>query len=194
MGNNRTVRELSWNGPFAWPGFEKDTALPQLPKTCGVYLQTFNYEKGYLIYCAGLTRISFKDRFIQHTRNYKNGKYNVLDMTSVLKGKRKLIWRGWGYYREHQDEFLEKKTNIIKAVNKQLLHFRIFLAENGNEKRFIERLEASIMNNLYNQPPPMSLIPDQGMFLAPRRGKEKLIIVKNKCDSILYGLPNYLEI
>jgi hypothetical protein len=61
---------LFWSGPHAWPGFESQNGLPPLPKHSGVYLWTFPYQDGFLIYAAGLTRQLFRQRFGQHKREY----------------------------------------------------------------------------------------------------------------------------
>ena len=45
--------EVVWNGPYSWPGFEDDNKLPAIPEVPGVYLQTFEYQGGYIIYAAG---------------------------------------------------------------------------------------------------------------------------------------------
>ena len=109
-------------------------------------------------------------------------------------GKRKEIWHGWGYARKHRDEFDKKRSTILEAVEKQLSGFRIHIAGLGNEPRILERIEASIMNNLYVQLPPISEMPDKGMQLAGRWDSESRIIIKNNSGSILHGLPEYLEV
>jgi len=30
-----------WEGPFAWPGYEKETRLDEMPNKSGIYLWTF---------------------------------------------------------------------------------------------------------------------------------------------------------
>ncbi len=146
----RTISNLEvfWDGPFSWPGFEDENGLPCIPHSLGVYLQTFDYQDGYLIYAAGITRRPVPIRFREHTRSYMNGEYNVLDPSEVQHGVRKEIWHGWGYAREHQNLFEEKKFEIQQAVKKQLVMFRIFVADVGNQPRILERIEASIMNHL----------------------------------------------
>jgi len=186
--------EVTWSGPYSWPEFEDKNNLPRIPKTSGVYLQTFEYLDGYMIYAAGLTRRTIPVRFREHTRKFLNGEYTVLDITAVQQGIRKEIWHGWDYTRKHQAEFKERKSVILAAVRKQLLSFCIFVAEVGKEPRICERLEASIMNNLYQQPSPFCDIPDKGMQLAPRWSAEKPIIVKNMCAVSLHGLPLFFEI
>jgi len=186
--------EITWSGPFAWPSFENSNKLNSLPQTHGVYLQTFEYETGYLIYAAGITRRTIAARFKEHTKKYLDGDYNVLDVNAVKKGIRKEIWHGWDYARKHRKEFQGKKARILRAVQKQLAAFCIFIAETSEKSRFPERLEAAIMNSLYKQIPPLCTIPDQGMFLAPRRDSEDPIVVRNICQHTLYGLSEFLEI
>ncbi|MFC1928377.1 hypothetical protein ACFLXK_02080 [Chloroflexota bacterium] len=168
--------------------------MPSIPRIPGVYLQTFEYQNGYLIYAAGITRRPVPTRFREHTRKYMNGEYNVLDIAAAQQGIRREIWHGWDYAREHREEFEERKLIILEAVRKQLAGFCIFITDLGGEARILERLEASIMNNLYKQPSPICDIPDRGMQLAPLWDSEVPIIVKNNCVAVLYGLPAFLEI
>lgn len=186
--------EVNWNGPYSWPKYEGENHLPALPEVAGVYLQTFEYRGGYLIYAAGQTRRPTPTRFREHTSHYLNGDYNVLDVASAQEGVRKEVWHGWGYARTHRDEFEARKQVIIDAVRKQLRGFRIFLAAMGPEPRMLERLEAAIMNTLYQQPPPLCDIPDRGMYLAPRWPSELPILVKGNGADVLHGLPSVLEI
>lgn len=197
MTHETKTIELAWDGPFSWPGFERSSNLCPIPKIPGVYLLTFEYNSGYLIYAAGLTRRTVPTRFREHTDKYMNGEYNVLDVDTVQRGVRKEVWHGWSYWRKHREEFEERKSIIIAAVQKQLAGFRVFVTATIDmlkEERILERLEASIMDSLYQQPPPFCDIPDKGMMLAPRLKSEKPIIVKNKCAVKLHGIPIRLEI
>jgi hypothetical protein len=186
--------EVTWNGPYGWPGFESENNLRAIPPRPGVYLQTFQYQDGYLIYAAGITRRPVPMRFREHTRKYMNGEYNVLDIDAAQQGIRREIWHGWGYARKYREEFKKRQSIILDAVRKQLAGFCIFVADMERNPRVLERLEASIMHNLYQKPPPICDIPDRGMKLAPRWDEENKIIVKNNCTSLLYGLPVSLEI
>jgi len=192
--NTVTTIEVIWKGPYSWPGFEGNNKLPAIPKVSGVYLQTFQYQNGYLIYATGLTRRPIPDRFREHTRKYRNGEYNVLDIIKAEHGIRKEIWHGWGYAREHRDEFEAKKTMILKSVESQLSGFRIFLAEIEIKPRLLERLEAKIMNILSQQPSPICDLPDKGMMLSPRWDNEQPLIIRNLSRVRLHGLPSRLEI
>lgn len=189
--------EITWDGPCSWPGHESENGLNPIPRIPGVYLQTFEYQQGYLIYAAGITQRPVPVRFREHTQNYLDGKYTVLDIAAAQQGVRKEIWHGWHYEREHRDEFEERKSILVEAVHRQLAAFRIFVAdlgERGKEKRILERLEAAIMLSLYEQPPPICDIPDRGMHLAPRWDSERPIHIKSSCHSVLLGLPHCLQI
>jgi hypothetical protein len=186
--------QTTWNGPYAWPTFEGQTGLQSIPKLSGLYLQTFEYKSGYIIYAAGLTRRPVPVRFKEHTQKYMNGEYNVLDINAAQQGIRKEIWHGWGYAKKHRDEFDERKLEILDAVQKQLKGFRIFVADVGEEPRILERLEASIMENLYSQPSPFCDIPDKGMFLSPRWDSEDPVYIENNCIVTIHGLSTHLEI
>lgn len=188
------MMEAVWSGPFSWQGFEQKNELPSIPNQPGLYLQTVRYKDGYLIYAAGLTRRTIRKRFGEHTRKYRLGEYNVLDIIAMQQGIRKEIWHGWGWTPAKRAEFEERKTLILDAVQKQLSGFRIFVTDIGTEARILERLEAAVMNHLYQQPSPLCDIPDKGMMLAPRWNVEFPVIIKNKCCSLLYGLPDHLEI
>jgi hypothetical protein len=189
--------EIRWDGPYSWPAYESENNLRPIPKIPGVYLQTFEHEGGYLIYAAGLTRRPVPERFKQHTRRYMNGEYNVLDIAAAQQGVRKEIWHGWGYARNHREEFEGRKSIILDAVRKQLAGFRIFITDTVDtrrEARVLERFEAAIMGHLYQQPSPICDIPDRGMHLASRWDSENPIIVRNNCADLLHGLPALLEI
>ncbi|ACA59312.1 hypothetical protein Daud_0793 [Candidatus Desulforudis audaxviator MP104C] len=166
-------------------------SIPNIP---GVYLQTFEYQGGYLIYAAGITRRSVSTRFKDHTRKYMNGEYNVLDIDAAQQGVRKEVWHGWWYRRANRKEFEERKSIIVEAVRKQLAGFRIFVADVGTQPRILERIEASVMRHLYQQPSPVCDIPDKGMYLVPRWDSENPIVVKSNCVAVLHGLPAFLEI
>ncbi len=110
------------------------------------------------------------------------------------QGIRKEIWHGWGWTPAKRMEFEKRKNLILDSVQKQLAGFRIFVVDIGTEARILERFEAAIMNCLYKQPSPLCDIPDKGMMLAPRWNTETPLTVRNKCCSLLHGLPDYLEI
>jgi hypothetical protein len=194
MNRRKLLSEITWTGPYSWPKFEAKNNLPPLPKHPGVYLMTVKYKDGYLIYAAGITRRPIPIRFSEHTKKYLAGDYNVLDIVAIQNGIRKEIWHGWGWTPEKRENFEEKKSLILDAVEKQLEGFCLFVADIPTSPRILERVEASIMNILYHCPPPFCDIPDRGMMLAPRKADETPIMVKQNCELVLHGLPLNLEI
>ena len=120
------VREIKWEGPFSWACYENQNNLDIIPDIEGVYLWTFKYKDGYLVYCAGITN-STKKRFRSHTLEYKSGNYTVFEVSEAERGKRKEIWHGWSYAREHRDEFNERKE-VIKRKKKD--NYQITFYEN----------------------------------------------------------------
>lgn len=83
-----------WAGPYSWPKFEIENGLPSAPQRPGVYLQTVEYQNGYLIHAAGVTRRPLPIRLREHGQKYRNGEYNVFDLVAMQQGIRKEIWHG----------------------------------------------------------------------------------------------------
>ena len=186
------VRDIKWEGPFSWTGYENQNNLDIIPDIEGVYLWTFEYQDGYLVYCAGITN-STKKRFKSHTLQYKNGNYTVFEVSEAEKGNRKEIWHGWSYAREHRDEFNERKEEILKAVGEQLKSFRVFIAH-ISDKRMRARFESAIMHNIYSSEEPWSELADRGMHLSKRKEYETPLEIRNISNFKIYGLPENLEI
>ena len=186
------IREIEWEGAFSWTGYEDKNNLDEIPDTEGVYLWTFQYKDGYLVYCAGITK-STKKRFRQHTLEYKSGNYTVFNVCEAEQGRRVEIWHGWSYARTHREEFNERKEEILKAVDEQLKSFRVFVAQ-VPEKRERARLEAAIMNNIYSSTEPWAELADRGMALSKLKKDETPILINNKSSVKFYGLPKAFDI
>ena len=186
------LKEIVWQGPFSWSGYENQNGLDKIPDIDGIYLWTFKYEQGYLVYCAGITK-STKKRFRQHTLEYKSGNYTVFNVTEAEKGKRVEIWRGWSYAKAHREEFNERKEEILSAVERQLNSFSVFIAQ-MSDKRERARFEAAIMHQIYDSKEPWAELADRGMALSKRRKEEVPIVIKNISNVKFYGLPKILEI
>ena len=188
--------EINWLGPFGWPGFGDTSDI--LPNTPGIYLWTAEYlQGGYLIYAAGITRRPMKKRFSEHTRAYLNGTYTLFDMDALRQGVRKEVWHGfWTKKRsaERQQEFDRRRSELDAAARAQLAAFQIFVATVDPQPRLLERLEAAIMNCLYNQAAPLSDIPDRWMMLAPRWPAEAPLTIGSNSQAVLHGLPQIMLI
>ena len=183
--------DVLWNGPYSFPGFEEINGINTIPDVGGIYLFTFKYKDGFLLYLAGITN-STKRRISEHCRKYKTGNYTILDVKYAEDGLRKEIWHGWQYAKENQQEFIEKKEAILNGAKKQLCSFRIFIAE-VTDKRKRSRIEASIMNYIYNSKEHWSELADRGMALKERYNSEMPIEAKNISLNKIYGLTEILE-
>ncbi len=123
-----------------------------------------------------------------------SGNYTVFDLDSMCAGVRKEIWHGWGWTDAKRADFSTRRESIVAAARRQLSAFRIFAAEFSNEPRLIERVEAAVMNSVYQLPSPLCDVADRGMHLAPRRHEEEPIRLYNRRSAILYGLPDILDV
>jgi hypothetical protein len=191
-GKNIQTEDVEWLGPFSWPGFEHLTKLSSIPDVPGVYLFTFPYSDSFVLYAAGITN-SMKRRLRAHTREYRRGNYNVLDVSYAIKGERQEIWHGWNYAKEHRDEFEKKKSEILQGVENQLCSFRIFIAK-IHDIRKRERIESTFMNNLYLSKENWAELADRGMFLKGRYNSEMPILINNICSYKIFGLEKMIEI
>ncbi len=194
LGQRGTAMTLEWAGPYSWPGFEKQNNLPSVPKHSGIYLMTSNYGEGYAIYAAGLTRRPISTRLREHTRKYMTGNYTILDLEALHKGVRKELWHGWGWTPKKREMFDRRKEAILGSARRQLKGFRIFVANVDPGPRILERIEAAIMNALYQQLPPLCGIPDKGMMLAGRSESESPLTIMNSCTARLHGLPTTISV
>jgi hypothetical protein len=191
MINKSLEYQINWDGPFGWPGFERINNLPSLPDACGVYLETFPYKNGYIVYGAGHTGRFFKKRLGEWKRAYLDGKCNVLDIDAATINKKILRWK-WRGLDATPIRNGKEKIDLTIDVCKQLACFRIFVARVTSE-RIRQRLEASINDYLDTS---KYVIHDniKAMSLVRRKSNEKIIIVKNYSKVRFYGIPSILEI
>ncbi len=184
--------DILWQGPFSWIGYEEANQLEPIPDVAGVYLWTFEFKNGYIIRSVGVTS-SMRRRFREHTREYNRGNYTVLDVESAKRGVRKELWHGWQYAKEHRQQFMEHKDEILEFVKKELLAYRLFITPIA-DRRKRERMEAAILINTYSSKEAWADLVDGGMAFRGRFNDEMPIKVKNVCSHKLYGLPETVEI
>jgi hypothetical protein len=92
--------------------------------------------------------------------------------------------------------FAENWQKVLADSERQAQSLRIYVAEFSMDDRFRKRLEASIMDSLYEAEAPFSVIPDQGMALS-RRSKsrgEKPVEVSIVGHDRFHALPESLII
>jgi hypothetical protein len=200
-----TLVELRWEGPFRWPGIalagdESVRLLEETPvgKMSGIYLWTVEHAGGFLICGSGRTKRPFLEVFREHTRAYRAGTYNVLDVASLRNGVRTKIWSGFFWKKEtpieRRNEFQSRSAEIGYAVEELLSSYRIFVACPLPTRRLLERIQAALMENLYNAGAPVCNIPDVGGALAPRRGGEPALQVRSVCELRVHGLPPAFDV
>lgn len=183
-------KPFTWKGPFAWPGYEKETGLDSIPDVAGVYLWTFEYDGDYLIYLAGKTK-SAKKRFGDHSRSFKNGgDVYVLDPKQASKGIRVELWP-WQSSKNIKD-FEKNKNLYLEDVKHQLSAMRIFVAE-ILEERVQYRMEATIIHNIYYSKESWSELADRGMMVYQIRCNNEIpILAVNELENSnvkkIYGL------
>lgn len=181
--------DVDIQGPYGWPRFE--CGQTRLPAVSGVYLTTFEYRDGFLPYGFGITRRPMRQRFLEHTRSYVSGNYNILDLGAAQQGIRKVAWKGWSWTPEKRDEFEARKPEIVSLAQQQISATRIFVMRIGAASRLLERMEGALGNHFYQNE---NTLCDRGMFLAPRWQTEEPVLATFRCSSVLYELPSQLEI
>lgn len=195
------VIELLWEGPFGWPSLGNNEDAVRLNETplgsrCGVYLWTVEHRGGYPIHAAGITRRPFVKRFREHTRVYLSGVYTIFDVPSLKRGIRKVLWPGFWFKQrspEKQEEYNERSEELRLAATELLTSYRIFLASVEPVPRLLERIEAAIMNCLYDAEGPASAVPDRGMALNPRWSGEQPVIIRSIAPAFFHGLPEEFD-
>jgi hypothetical protein len=176
-------------GSFGWTKYEN--GLSSLPEIPGVYLMAVKYENGFLPYGVGVTRRPVRKRFLEHTRNYINGEYNILDLDIAQQGIRKVVWKGWGWTPEKRADYEARKSEIAALAKRQMLGTHVFIIETGIAPRLLERIEAAIANYFYKQD---EILFDRGMLCMPRWESEEPILAVFQCQSKLYNFPYEIEI
>jgi hypothetical protein len=188
-GQEMNNLDVEIEGPYGWPRFEGSQS--KLPITPGVYLLTFDYKDGFIPYGFGITRRPMRKRFLEHTREYVTGNYNILELDAAQHGTRKIAWKGWGWTPEKRADFEARKSQIVLLAHQQMSATRIFIMQLGVEPRLLERMEGALGKHFYQNKEGLC---DRGMLLMPRWGKEEPISVTFQSGPILYELPSQLEI
>jgi hypothetical protein len=185
---------INWLGPYAWAGFEKESALPALPNHGGVYIKAYQCGDFYHIHYPGITgglpgeygaKRTLRGRFSQHRYSYLRGN-SLLDPVQAAQGIRFII-----PHPAAQADFGERQAYYQAVARQQMIACRIFTTELLS-RRIMERLEAAIMFQLHKDRAPLAF-PDGGKmnWLAlGRRENEAPILVKNTgAVDQLYELP-----
>ena len=175
-------------GPFGWPKHENGKV--PLPSCSGVYLMAFEYGEGFIPYGIGLTSRPIRQRFMEHTRKFISGNYNILDLEAATNSERKIVWKGWGWSPEKVIKYQENKDEVVTSAISQLMATYIFVIELPKLIR-MERLEAALVNHFHDYG---NTLIDKGMQLSKRWEKEDPIELRLQIKSMIYGLPKVIQI
>ena len=173
--------KIQWRGPYEWPQLRVPSPLD---KMSGVYLWTVESETGYVCTGCGITERTIRQRVMEHRRSYLRGAYTLLDLHSLRQGIRKEIWHGlWAGYNsdKRKAEFVRRKDELQNVANEQMSALKIFVAK-INKKRLQQRIEAAIVQTLYEAEQPYCDLPDRGTLRMPRRESEASLTFINESD------------
>jgi hypothetical protein len=174
---------INWQGPFSLLHPDTDSCFdcPAVNEP-GVYLWTYQYHDGYLIYFAGITVMqSFAQRLKDNRRHLFRGEWTILDAASAEQGLRKELWHGtdWKGHDspERKAEGRRRAAEIEGMARAMMGRMRVYLGPLPREQRIIERVAAGIMRQVQDCGAPFNQLPDTGMQLLPRRPNEPSITV-----------------
>lgn len=190
---NTQLVDMYWNGPFDWPQTRQRSPLENLR---GVYMWTVKSDDSFVVYGFGITKRPVSQRMGEHRREVLRGKYTLLDLEAIKLGIRKEIWHGlWAGHDspERKAEFVRRKEELQDVARQQMAAFKIFVAE-VSDVRLQHRMEASLMEALYNAKEPYCDLPDRGMHLVPRRNDETPITIVNQSSHTFANLPLHVEV
>jgi hypothetical protein len=186
------TEDVSWQGPFGWPGYGENKGLPEIPDGSGVYLMTFDCADGYILRSAGVTS-SMRRRLREHERQYLCGGYTILDVDAARSGIRLEKWHGWGYANQHPEQRLAHLDFIRTSAREELAAYRLFIAAEPDQRRR-ERIEFAIMHAAYASRQPWGDLVDGGIALRGRNNSEMPVRLVNVCRVRIHGLPDEMEI
>lgn len=188
---------LVFEGPYT---FLTSKGLPSIfksPLKRGVYIWTVPFKNKELIHYVGMTTREFRQRMKEHLKEYLSGEYGINDPVEMKKGSRMRIWDGL-YRGANIEDFIKKHDQLFPKLVHMLNIYRIYVAQLDCETRLLERIEAAIAENLFNQDGAV------GDFQEPdahthyikikRKSDERIELVKLKCPKTLLGLPQTLRV
>ncbi len=191
--------DVEFQGPLAWVRvsgaefiFEADVA-----QKTGVYLWTVETADGFLIWYVGETGVSFHQRMKEHFKEQLSGMYMLYDPEAFIRGEKLLVWEGM--YRKGEERRVPEYLEAFPAMSSAMANFakqiRFFVASLDGEPRLRKRVEAGIAKHLYEQPGVVGQFQDTGIqYQDTRWPDEDPLSVRVRCDCVLRGLPDLLEL
>lgn len=185
-------------GPFKWLSQGEDFIFsnPYAFKK-GVYFFTAPFGESNLVYYVGETKKTFAERLSEHLKAYLTGTYHIYDADSFIKGKKELVFTGWGNMSSKEDGKIEYIDNIGRYAPEMfslVSKMGLFIMPVDESKRILQRIESAISIYLSKQPPPVGNFQDAGIRYIPRRLDEEPIMIEITNHKILFGLPEKLQV
>jgi len=164
-------------------------------KNAGLYMFTFEYNSGFIVWFDGFSTRNVSNRLNDHIKNILRGSYSILDVNEANAGRRVEIWHGF-YFTKNESkkrEFDEQRQLLLPSIFTMIKGLHIFFVPLNESRRVLSRIEAAIMNQLYNSSGITSDFPDKGMHLEPRWPEETAFRVIVEKSPIIHGLPAEFE-
>jgi hypothetical protein len=141
--------EISFTGPFSWA----NVLLAREASASGIYLWTVATQRGNEIYYVGETGVSFRDRLQQHASDFFDAKHGIYAAAELTQGKRRLVWPGyWGIDKKTAVECRDQSKHLTSYIQEMMSVMRLFLAPLGTDTDTRRRIEAAIIDSLYDTP------------------------------------------
>jgi hypothetical protein len=113
----------------------------------GIYLWTFPVNGKYRPWYVGQTTAGFATRISQHIQGCLSGQYEVVDLQKLAAGELIVAWHpqsGSRSWLASLPKYLEAHADVAPKVVEMLRHSRFFLANLGDDKRTLNRVEGAI--------------------------------------------------
>jgi hypothetical protein len=136
---------VSFLGPFSWT----NVLLAREASESGIYLWTVPTQRGNEIYYVGETGRSFSERLRQHTSAFNDARHDIYAAPELTQGRRRLLWPGFG---ADKDECREQSKHLTSHIREMMSVMRLFLAPLGTDTDTRKRIEAAVIDSLYDTP------------------------------------------
>lgn len=189
--------EVSFAGPFSWPGAPDAPSLLDVEERrgVGIYLWTVPVEDGHLVYYVGETGRGFGTRMLEHYAEHAACMYHVYEPEAFARGEKVAVWPG--RYdpadRKSPKQCMAEYPRLAAQVHELTHLYRFMLAPLSCDDRVRRRAEAAIANLLYEAPGRVGAFQDRNIRYQPRRQDEPPVLCQIRSTVPLLGVPEDLE-
>ncbi|MBP7654308.1 hypothetical protein KA977_12855 [Candidatus Dependentiae bacterium] len=189
-------KSLHFHGPYSWRHNGDCVFDSPHIKSSGIYLHTFPYTNGFIVYYVGETGDSFQARLTTHAKGYISGEYRLLDYDALCKGEKKYIWQGlWKTDRVHLfSEFYDKYDEYVVSIKKIMDNMNLFIAPLEADQRMRRRIEGAIGRHFLTNPGFIGQLPDTDNKLWYRKNEETPLKFRITAASKIFELPDEIQV